>query len=450
MQDVTRRTFLTVSGATLGGIAVGTTVTAAARTDRFLVETKGKDGLAGLDVVHELPGVDVAVVRASKDELRRSKRVKEFAPDVEIELDDPDANAEAPTIEESSVSDEPRYPLQWDKQDLDVEKAHETTKGEGTRVTIIDTGVAAGHPDLDVNTELSMNFTGDGFNAGIPAGGYHGTHVGGIVAAQTDNETGVAGTAPGTDLVDCRVFSPNTLASFGDILAAVLYSAAIDADVANLSLGAYPIPRQGLGQFYGKVLNKVMTYANREGTLLAIAAGNDSADLQHDGGVISLPNEGAQACSVAATGPIGFGWDAGDGKAPAESSAFYTNYGTNAITLAAPGGDADLDAIGSGVPWYLDLVLSTVAKPEFRTEDVDDDGEAEPVEYLGATYSYSWAAGTSMAAPNVAGAAALVKSANPGYNANQVETALKRAADVPAGYDKAYYGSGYLNIVDAL
>jgi subtilisin family serine protease len=63
---------------------------------------------------------------------------------------------------------------------------------------------------------------------------------------------------------------------------------------------------------------------------------------------------------------------------------------------------------------------------------------------------YGWKAGTSMAAPNVAGAAALVKSANPKYNANQVESALKRASAVPEGYDKTFYGSGYLNIVDAL
>jgi subtilisin family serine protease len=439
MSRFNRREFLTLSGTVLGGIATGTTVTAATRTDRFIVETKGRGGLKGLDVVHEMPGVPFAVVRGSKNELQRSKRVKDFAPDVEIELDDPDVNANAPTVEESSVSDEPGYGLQWDKQDLDVETAHQTTTGDGTRVTIIDTGVAADHPDLDVNTEMSRDFTGDGYGSGAPYGGYHGTHVGGIVGAQ-DNGMGVIGTAPETDLVDCRVFSPSSLASFADILAAVVYSAAIDADVANLSLGAYPIPRQGLGQFYGKVLNSVMTYANKEGTLLAIAAGNAAADLQHDKNFISLPNEGAQAVSVAATGPIGFGWDAGDSEAPAESPAFYTNYGTNAITLAAPGGDADLDAIGNDVPWYNDLVFNTISIPQF-----DDDGN-----YLGATHTYSWLAGTSMAAPNVAGAAALVKSANPNYNANQVESALKRAADVPDDYDKTYYGSGYLNIVDAL
>ncbi|MFW6376470.1 MAG: S8 family serine peptidase, partial [archaeon] len=180
-----------------------------------------------------------------------------------------------------------------------------------------------------------------------------------------------------------------------------------------------------------------MTYANKEGTLLVIAAGNDSADLQHDKNYISLPNEGAQGLSVSATGPIGFNWGEPGFEDPPESPAYYTNYGTNALDLGAPGGDADLDTDNPN--YYLDLVLNTIADPVF------DDGD-----YLGATYDYGWLAGTSMAAPQVAGAAALVKSANPNYNANQVESALKRAADVPDGYDKTYYGSGYLNIVDAL
>ena len=456
----TRRTFLKVSGGVLGGIAAGTTVTAATSADRFIVRTRGQEAPGDLDVVHEMPGVKYAVVRGSESAVESANRVRDHAPDIALELDDPSVNAAAPTVEEATPTNEPFYPLQWDKQALDVPTAHETTTGEGTRVTVIDTGVAAGHPDLDVNETLSRDFTGDGFGAGIPAGGYHGTHVGGIVAAQ-DNEQGIVGTAPSTDLVDCRVFSPGSLASFADILAAIVYSVNIDADAANLSLGAYPIPRQGQGQFYGKVLNRVMTYANKEGTLLCIAAGNDSADLQHDKNFISLPNEGAQALSVSATGPVGFGWDASDwgGEAPPETPAFYTNYGTNAVDIGAPGGNASLavleeqadedDETGPGL-WYLDLVLSTIAEPEFRYEDVDDDGEDEPVEYLGATYDYGWAAGTSMAAPNVAGAAALVKSTNPGYGANELDSALRRAAAVPSGYDKAYYGSGFLNIVDAL
>jgi subtilisin family serine protease len=657
MPDINRRTFLTVSGAALGGIATGTTVTAATRTDRFIVQTKGRGGLRGLDVVHEMPGVKFAVVRGSEKQLKRSKRVKDFAPDVEIELNEPETNTRAPTFDEADASDYEGQPgdfLQWDKDDLDVPEAHETTEGEGTRVAVIDSGVLETHPDLagPLNVGLSRNFTDDGGDHNPVGGDDHGTHVAGIVAADNGGGIGVNGTAPKTDLVDCRVFS-GAGASFGDVVAAVVYSANIDADVANLSLGAYPVPRQGLGQFYGSFLNSAMTYANKEGTLLVIAAGNDSADLQHDGNVISLPNEGAQAVSVSATGPIGYGWDESPyaQPEPPQSPAFYTNYGTNAVTLGAPGGDASLAAIaednddddGDGEPdpggpedplWYYDLVFNTVFSPtgtlvsgtfgpstqdypgdvtaertgedlghvtvqgtppyttdsvpwyssvgfggvEFAASKDTFDGDetvtvdyetgedherpapdwisiyvtvppesedGDPTDYVvvdwqvsassgssisrtagdsfgdgpggvfeasniveilsdpnidpsspnasesdvvgtaevtgvgvfsgggigrddsvDITYTgvafegedllipqapgYGWKAGTSMAAPNVAGAAALVKSANPNYNANQVEAALKRAADVPSGYDKTFYGSGYLNILDAL
>jgi subtilisin family serine protease len=477
MEEPTRRTFLRVSGAVLGGIATGTTVTAAESVDRWIIDTKDARGLNRLEVIHDLDQVDLALVRGTEDDVKGV--TNQYARDLFYQLEPPadgelyevhstvesddGGEEEKPgkghgrdkgSTDDGSTSadgaaDEPLYPLQWDKQVLDIPSVHELTRGEGTRVAIIDTGVAAGHPDLQhaVNTDLSRDFTGDGYGAGGPFGGYHGTHVGGIVAANDANGEGVTGTAPATDLVDCRVFSPGQLASFADILAAMVYSAEIDADVANLSLGAYPIPRQGLGQFYGKSLNRVMTWVNKEGTALAIAAGNDSADLQHDGSVISLPNEGARALSISATGPIGFLWDAdGDGEvtdleSPPESPAFYTNYGTNAIDLGAPGGDADPEAAEADEePWYHDLVLNTIAVPAY-----DDDGT-----YLGATYGYGWVAGTSMAAPQVAGAVACYRSLHPDTTTGDVEAALEGAAEVPDGYDKAFYGGGFLNILHAL
>lgn len=432
MVDRSRRDVLQFSGALLGGIAVGSTVTAAESSDRFIVETSGRKGLGGLDVVHEMPGVDFAVVRGSKDELRKSSGVKDFAPDFEVQAPDPVTEPESVDTD-ATPTDEPFYPLQWDKQVQDIQEVHETTQGEGTRVAVLDTGIPESHPDFQssLNTDLSQDFTRTGTHE--PLGlQYHGTHVGGIIAAD-DNGSGIVGSAPRTDLVDCRVFEAlGEGASFADILAAIAYAIRVDSDVANLSLGAYPILRQGLGEFYGKVLNSIMTYANKEDTLLVIAAGNDSVNLQQDKNRISLPNEGAQALSVAATTSVGFNPVTGEADNPGFEPASYTNYGTNAVTVAAPGGDVP----ARGGP--SDLVFSAI--PEAAADAFFGEG-APPYAYL---------AGTSMAAPQVAGAAALVKSANPDYSANQVEAALKRAADVPSGCDKSYYGSGYLNVTDAL
>jgi subtilisin family serine protease len=433
-----------LSGGVLGGIAAGTTVTAAERTDWFLVETKQTSAAdleaTGLSVVFDLADVNMAVVEGSESTLRSEVKKNRYERDVEITLDD------GPAVEEAdgeSATDEPRYRLEWDKQAQNIPEAHEISRGEGTRVAVIDDGVLGSHPDLEhaYDAELSRNFTGDGNGIG-PLADDHGTHVAGTIATNDQNEAGVVGTAPATEIVDCRVFS-GASASFATILAAIYYSVQVDCDVANLSLGAYPVPRQAQGSFYGGQLNKLMTYANSNGTLLVIAAGNDSANLQNDGGVISLPNGGAQALSVAATGPIGFQWGDDGLEEPPESPAFYTNYGTNAITVAAPGGDADTSAIGTGVSWFNDLVLSTT----FATVPEDAEEGTVPDEQIG---TYGWKAGTSMAAPQVAGAAALVKSVNPDASPNQIESILKRTASVPDGYDKAYYGAGFIDPVAAL
>lgn len=435
MSRQTRRTFLKTTGALLGAVGAGATVTAATSTERFIVDAKGITGSgiedAGLSVVHDLEPVDLVVVQGSRPDVRSLGA--DFAPDTTYALDLP--VDDAPITEASETTDEPLYGLQWDKQAQNIPDAHEVTRGEGTRVSVIDTGVDAGHPDLApvVNTALSRDFTGDGYGAGAPYGGYHGSHVAGIIAGDDNNDTGIAGTAPGTEVVDCRVFSPESLASFADIVAAMVYSAQIGCDAANMSIGAYPVERQAIGSFYGKTLNRVTTYANSQGTLLIAAAGNDSADLQHDASFISLPNEAANVMSVSATGPIGFGWGEDGVEDPAYSPAFYTNYGTNAVNVGAPGGDADLTTTNPN--WYLDLVLSVISEPVY-----DGDGN-----YLGASRGWGWAAGTSMACPQVVGAAALVKSVNSDYNANQVRSTLERTAEVPDEYDKSYYGAGFID-----
>lgn len=129
---------------------------------------------------------------------------------------------------------------------------------------------------------------------------------------------------------------------------------------------------------------------------------------------------------------------------PFHAPAFYTNYGTNAVDVAAPGGNGlPRDAAPTGVPWHYDLVLSTVA----TYEEGDTPGEDAP------TYGYDWYRGTSMAAPQVTGAAALVASVTDyprRAQANRLDSAIRRTAEVPPDYAKTYYGSGYLDTAGAV
>ena len=107
MSEANRREFLRTSGALLGGIAVGTQVTAATRTDRFVVQTKGKQTPSDLYIVHEMSGVKFVVVEGTESAVEDSKAVTDYAADIEVELDAPDANDDVPAFDESDYEGQP-------------------------------------------------------------------------------------------------------------------------------------------------------------------------------------------------------------------------------------------------------------------------------------------------------------------------------------------------------
>lgn len=475
--SIDRRTLLKVSGTLLGGIASGGIVRAAEATDRFLLDTgkrvterdvqRTED--AGVEILYRLGPIGVLVVRGVESTVEELGY--DFAPDLWLDLNLPidslksEGNSRYKT---ESATDEPLYPLQWDKQRQDVPDAHEVTRGEGVRVAVVDSGIDHLHPDLQhaVNTDLSKNFTDDEFGAPGPFGGHHGTLVGGVIAANDQNERGVVGTAPAAELVDLRVLSLGGLSPFSRTNAAILHAVQIDADVVNLSLGAYPISRPGLGPFYGKILNRLSTFANKEGSLLVTSAGNNAADLQHDKNVIAPRAESANVVTVSATGPVGFGWPIDDQNGngeldglaeledpiefenPPHTPAFYTNYGANVIDVSAPGGNMDSDAFEAIIDddpdtnpppgWYLDSVFNTLSFPI----------SLDPPQFF---RGYGGDLGTSFATPQVSGAAALVKSVNPEFNPNQIRQRLKNTAEDVGkkGHDE-YHGAGFLNPASAV
>ena len=213
------------------------------------------------------------------------------------------------------------------------------------------------------------------------------------------------------------------------------------ADIINMSLGAF-FPKGGGNTGAGPLiaaLNKAVNYAGQR-TLVVSAAGNDYADLDHSGSYVSVPAQSGSGIAVSATGPMGYAVGYPNGATDFRRPASYTNYGNSLVWLAAPGGDFVLPGndpctvprVPSGnvtVPcWVFDMVMS-------------------PVRGSGASIStYSWAAGTSMAAPAVAAVAALAKERFPGMTVGDLKTWLAKTADDEGkiGHDP-YYGRGFVN-----
>jgi lantibiotic leader peptide-processing serine protease len=142
-----------------------------------------------------------------------------------------------------------------------------------------------------------------------------------------------------------------------------------------------------------------------------------------------LPADSGSGIAVSATGPIGFAI----GTASFDRPADHSNYGHGIVWVSAPGGDFVLpeDAVCTVLSvthfcWVFDMVLSTSR------------GSRSPP-----TFSFAWAAGTSMAAPMVAGVAALIKGANPDIPLGQLKARLAQSAERQR--NRAFHGHGFIN-----
>lgn len=425
-----RRTFVKgVAGLAATATITGTASAADGRT-QYIVGANGNgvaDAVtdAGFEVRHELAGGDVLVAVGPSDaaaDIESVKGVKAANPDLKLELDEPEVDAEADD-EDLPSDDAALTDLQWDKKTTDVFEAHEYATGEGTRVAIIDTGIDLNHPDLgNVNEDLGRAIVADDDvpEIGPDDAGSHGTHVAGTVGAT--GEAGVVGTAPDTELIPVRVFPAEGGAAFGDILAGIDYAAEIGADAANFSLGIPGVQQPGseLNKLKAEV-QTVFQSAVRRGTVITGSAGNDSGSLQGSG--FTLPNSVPAAFTVSAT-------------SPADTLSFYSNFGTSDIDIAAPGG------------WYetVSRTLGETGKPGdipypqngvFSTIPVDEG-------------QYGYKSGTSMAAPQVAGLAALVRELEPNANASQVEQAIQKGAEGANGKSDSEFGAGIINALNTV
>ena len=303
--------------------------------------------------------------------------------------------------------DDPLYSLQWHLPEIRLPEAWDITTGTPTGladiiVAVIDTGILPDHPDFagqlvdgydfiadpdrarDFNG-IDENPTDEGDFAYGASSSFHGSHVAGTVAARTDNGEGIAGVSWGARIMPMRALGLNGGSSY-DVLQAARYAAGLSndsgrvpdqpADIINMSLGS---------PFFSQATQDTFTEIRNRGVIVIASAGNESS------GEPNYPAAYNGVVSVSATTISG-------------SLAPYSNFGP--IDVAAPGGFNGTDANGDGFP---DGVLSTVG---------DDSNPG--ITQLG----YGTLSGTSMAAPHVAGVAALMKAVHPNLTPAQFDAAL--------------------------
>lgn len=340
----------------------------------------------------------------------------------------------------------------WHDAMVRVGEAHLVEAGRpGVLVGVVDTGIDASHPELagTVDLGLSRNFTTDdprvdGSCASDPDGSCtdpadvdengHGTHVAGTIAAALDGR-GTRGVAPGVRLVNLRAGQDSGFFLLQPVLDAITHAADVGVDVLNLSffvdpwLFACPAnpadspAEQAEQRAILEAMSRALAYAHDRDVTVVAALGNAHADLANptadtmsptfppgggrmrwvDESCRTVPAELDHVFGVVAVGPSG-------------KKADYSNHGEGVADIAAPGGYLR-DQQGPGGPHGRDnLVLAPF--PQAAASALGLLGESgEPTgpevvrDCVGDRCAYyAYLQGTSMAAPHVAGAAALVVS----------------------------------------
>ncbi len=332
----------------------------------------------------------------------------------------------------------------------------ETTGSSSVTVAVLDTGYRP-HPDLagnvvgqyDMISSSSVANDGGGRDSNAQDPGdwvtanqcgnnpaqdssWHGTHVAGTVAAVSDNNSGVAGVAWNVNLVPVRVLG-TCGGSLSDIADGIRWAAGLSvsgvpnnanpADVINMSLGSVnPAP---CSSTYSSAINAAVN----AGATVVVAAGNDNSSSGYP------PGNCSNVISVAA--------GARDG-----SRAYYSNFGST-IDITAPGGDL-CDPTTNALPTSASDCRGGTTRATDMILSTHNSGTTTP-----GSNNYDWLQGTSMAAPHVAGLAALLKSVDSSLTPAQIEQTIKDTADSFANVSDhqcttSICGAGYANATAAV
>ncbi len=330
----------------------------------------------------------------------------------------------------AETPNDPEYDEQWYLDMIDAPEAWDTETGDDdVIVAVLDTGVDINHPDLEDNVWVNTGETPDN---GIDddGNGYiddyygwdfvdddntptpdisegadedaisHGTVISGIIAAVGDNNEGLTGVVWDAQIMAVRMLDKVGSGNSVDARSAIEYAVDNGADVINLSFS---------GTTNDPALKKAVQNAYNQGVVIVAALGNDGENINNNPVYPACYRNGEQdwVIGVAASNKY-------------DKHSLFSNYGYCA-DLSAPGEDM------YGL-FYYD----------------PDNGYSD-------AYGDDWA-GTSVASPVVAGAAALLLSEYPSLEPADIRNILKLSVDPMSlsGVYRNQFGSGRLNVDQAL
>ncbi len=305
------------------------------------------------------------------------------------------------------------YPEQEYLRKIYANKAWDITReASDVIIAVIDTGVDIDNPDLKNNIwvnkdEIPDNGLDDDRNGYIDdvygwdfvndtpnvkpdiTGDYskiavnHGTIVAGIIAAEGGNDIGVSGVAWRAKIMPLKVLGENGEGNTISVTRAINYARENGADILNLSF---------IGEFSSKSLSFAIENAYKSGILIVAASGNEVS--------IGEDLDIKPAYPVCQDGPKGENWVLGVSAVDLNDKlTSFANYGSKCIDIVAPG--------------------VRVVSTQYYDKNID----AFKYPYGGYWY------GTSVAAPQVAGAAALIKATNPSLGLSDIRSILLNNTD---------------------
>ncbi|MDM8531191.1 S8 family peptidase [Anaerolineales bacterium HSG25] len=295
---------------------------------------------------------------------------------------------------------DPEFGRQWsldnpDDYDIDAPEAWDVSTGSNrVIIAVLDTGIDSDHPDLEHKIVGGKNYIDD--NADPEDDNGHGTHIAGIIAASTNNDTGMAGISWESRIMPLKVLDADQEGDTNKVAQAI-QDAANTSGVKIINL-SFAIP----GSSYpcnSSAMQQAFEYADQKGVLIIAAAGNET--VGDEIGEVNCPATRDEAIAVGSTDRL------------------------------------DKLAVSSNRGERLDVVA-----PGHRIYSTYLDGE------------YKYMSGTSMAAPHVAGLAALIWSYTPSLNHTEVRQIIQSTTDDLSSSDRAgqddEFGWGRVNARQAV